>query len=64
MASAKDRIKLTGDTHMPEVESDDFDNEASHPEGTGTEDTQARRRVKGETTGKSSGDKPDPGKGR
>lgn len=37
MPNAKTRIKLTGDTHLPEVESDDFDRPEPHPEGAGTE---------------------------
>lgn len=44
MPNAKNRIKASGDTHLPEVEADDFDVQGSHPEGTGTEGTQARER--------------------
>jgi hypothetical protein len=44
MPNAKDRIKASGDTHLPEVEADEFDMQGSHPEGTGTEGTQARDR--------------------
>lgn len=42
MADPRNRTKATGDTHLPEVEADDFDAERGHPEGTGTEGTQSR----------------------
>lgn len=44
MPNAKNKAKASGDVHLPEVESDDLDLQGSHPEGTGTEGTQARSR--------------------
>jgi hypothetical protein len=44
MPSPKDKAKATGDTHLPEIESEDLTAQESHPEGTGTPGTQERRR--------------------
>ena len=44
MPNPKDNGKATGDTHLPEIEADEFAEQESHPEGTGTEGTQARER--------------------
>lgn len=44
MPNAKDNAKATGDTHLPEIESEDLDAQEAHPEGTGTPGTQDRER--------------------
>jgi hypothetical protein len=44
MPNAKDNAKATGDTHLPEVESEDLPTQESHPEGAGTPGTQDRER--------------------
>jgi hypothetical protein len=35
MPSAKDRAKATGDTHLPEIEPDEFDTHQPRPTGAG-----------------------------
>jgi hypothetical protein len=35
MPSANDRAKATGDTHLPEIESDEFDTHQPSPTGAG-----------------------------
>jgi hypothetical protein len=35
MPSAKDRAKATGDTHLPEIEPDEFDTHQPSPTGAG-----------------------------
>lgn len=47
MPSPRDKAKATGDTHLPEIESEDLTAQESHPEGTGTPGTQEGRRDKG-----------------
>ena len=44
MPSPKDNAKATGDTHLPEIESEDLDAQEAHPEGAGTPGTQQRHR--------------------
>ena len=43
MPSPKNKAKATGDTHLPEIESEDLPPNDAHPEGAGTPDTQDRR---------------------
>ena len=44
MPNPRDNAKASGDVHLPEIESDDLDTQGAHPEGTGTEGSQARQR--------------------
>jgi hypothetical protein len=37
MPSPKDKAKATGDTHLPEIESEDLPLDDAHPEGTDDE---------------------------
>jgi hypothetical protein len=37
MPNPRNKAKATGDTHLPEVEADEFAEQEAHPEGTGTE---------------------------
>jgi hypothetical protein len=36
MPNPRDKVKATGDVHLPEVESEDLTTQGAHPEGTGT----------------------------
>jgi len=47
MPNPRDKAKATGDVHLPEVESEDLQNQGAHPEGTGTPGTQERHRNTG-----------------
>lgn len=44
MPSPKDNAKATGDTHLPEIESDDLPVNEAHPDGAGVPGTQERHR--------------------
>jgi hypothetical protein len=44
MPNPRNKAKATGDTHLPEIEADEFDVHESHAEATDTEGTQARSR--------------------
>lgn len=44
MPNAKDNAKATGDTHLPEVESEDLSQQESHSQGAGAPGTQDRHR--------------------
>ena len=44
MPNAKDNAKATGDTHLPEIESEDLPLQEAHPQGAGTPGTQDRER--------------------
>ena len=57
MPDAKNNAKLTGDTHLPDAESE-FDLQESNPQGTGTSGTPADRGPKSE-----SGEQGRPGRG-
>lgn len=37
MPNPKNRIKLTGDTHLPDVGDDEFEREEAHPESAAAE---------------------------
>jgi hypothetical protein len=42
MPSAKDRAKATGDTHLPEIEPDQFDTHQPRPTGAGVPGSRTR----------------------
>jgi hypothetical protein len=44
MPSPRNKAKATGDTHLPEIESEDLPLNDAHPEGAGTPGTQDRQR--------------------
>ena len=44
MPNPKDNLKDSGDTHLPEIESEDLDAQEAHPKGAGTPGTQQRHR--------------------
>jgi hypothetical protein len=44
MPNPRNRVKATGDTHLPEIESEDLPAQESHAEGTGIPSTQERNR--------------------
>jgi hypothetical protein len=44
MPNARNRIKASGDTHLPEVEADEFEVQGAHPRGAGTDGIQTRDR--------------------
>jgi hypothetical protein len=44
MPNPKDNAKATGDVHLPEIESEDLEQQGAHPKGAGTPGTQERHR--------------------
>jgi hypothetical protein len=44
MPNPRDNAKASGDTHLPEIESEDLDVQEAHPGGAGTPGTQQRHR--------------------
>ena len=44
MPNPNNKVKGSGDVHLPEVESEDLPIQGEHPEGTGTPGTQDRER--------------------
>lgn len=44
MPNPRDKAKASGDVHLPEIESEDLQNQGAHPEGTGTPERTSRPR--------------------